>query len=153
MTSHSSAFLYNHIADFGVAHIFDKLTSNDLSLPNSNHTLNKLTRQNTGLMTNTAGTNYFLAPECDDDCPYNAYAVDVGLTGVGMGNVNAQRYPFDFLFSLKSFPFSFFDCSIFYVYLNISNISLFSSWLGMGSRSDFIRNDGGTFAVLQSKSF
>ena len=33
-------------------------------------------------MTNTAGTNYFLAPECDDDSPYNAYAVDVGLADV-----------------------------------------------------------------------
>lgn len=70
-----------HIVDFGVAHIFDTLNSNDGSLPESTRPLNLLTRANTGLMRNTAGTVYFYPPECCSDEPYNTYAADVVVLG------------------------------------------------------------------------
>lgn len=49
----------------------------DTNLPQSTRPLNTLTRTQTGLMTNTAGTTYFYPPECCLDQPYNTYAADV----------------------------------------------------------------------------
>ena len=49
----------------------------DTNLPQSTRPLNTLTRTQTGLMTNTAGTTYFYPPECCNDEPYNTYAADV----------------------------------------------------------------------------
>ena len=79
------------IVDFGVAHIFETLNNPgqasgrfspfrshaDTNLPQSTRPLNTLTRTQTGLMTNTAGTTYFYPPECCLDQPYNTYAADV----------------------------------------------------------------------------
>ncbi|KAK8815858.1 hypothetical protein WA538_004981, partial [Blastocystis sp. DL] len=81
------------IVDFGVAHIFDTLNSNDGSLPESTRPLNLLTRANTGLMRNTAGTVYFYPPECCSDEPYNTYAADIWALGVTLFAMVVGRLP------------------------------------------------------------
>ncbi|KAK8794026.1 hypothetical protein WA171_003153 [Blastocystis sp. BT1] len=89
------------IVDFGVAHIFDTFNSEEGSsngkeptaLPVSSRPLNLLTRTNTGLMTNTAGTTYFYPPECCNDEPYNTFAADIWALGVTLFAMVVGRLP------------------------------------------------------------
>ena len=67
--------------DFGVAHLFETCNNAEQSLmnqlPENQRPLHKITRSQTGLLDNTAGTMYFYPPESTFEQAYNTYAADV----------------------------------------------------------------------------
>ena len=71
------------IGDFGVAHLFETCSNAQKSLrdslPETTRPLNRITRSQTGLLDNTAGSMYFYPPESTTEKAYNTYAADVGV--------------------------------------------------------------------------
>lgn len=71
------------IGDFGVAHLFETCSNAQKtlrdSLPETTRPLNRITRSQTGLLDNTAGSIYFYPPESTTEKAYNTYAADVGV--------------------------------------------------------------------------
>ena len=71
------------IGDFGVAHLFETCSNAQKTLrdalPQTTRPLNRITRTQTGLLDNTAGSMYFYPPESTTERAYNTYAADVSL--------------------------------------------------------------------------
>ena len=85
------------IGDFGVAHLFETCSNAQKTLmdalPQTTRPLNRITRTQTGLLDNTAGSMYFYPPESTTERAYNTYAADIWAVGVTLYIMVVGRLP------------------------------------------------------------